>query len=209
MKYSEQAAELIDLLDRDQEEWKESAKTELSKELAADDLQSLNKILREKVTIRGKRALDILDEIGGAPSLDNIGPEAAIALSILATHYSLGATKQVLAAFEACYLQSPANTQLTSIPAMTDLIEVAERRPQKFGTIWLFDENNYPFLPAVVDFQNTNKRRAVYSIGTLRWPKSLAIPESAQPWLHRPISAVNMRPPTEEELKAFCDRMLA
>lgn len=200
MKYPDQSIELINLLAQDQVEWKAHAKAEFVDKLPASKLQDLKLDLRKKVAERGERALQILNEIDSMPSLDNIGSEAAVALSVLATHYSLDATKQVLAAFEDCYKQSPENTQASSIPAMTDWVAIQEHRPQKFGTIWLFDSNNHPFLPTVEDFGNINERRKTYGIGPLRWPKSLVIPEKDQPWLKKPISEAVMRAPTKAEL---------
>lgn len=168
MNFTNKAQELISLLAQDQAKWRAYAKSEFVDKLPTNELYELKLALRKKVVERGERALQILDEIGGSPSLENIGSEAAIALSVLVMHYSLDATKKVLSAFEACYKQEPDNTQVTSIPAMTDWIDVLEHRPQKFGTIWLFDSNNYPFLPTVEDFENINERRKTYGLELLR-----------------------------------------
>jgi hypothetical protein len=88
---------------------------------------------------------------------------------------------------------------------MTDWVAVLEHQPQKFGTIWLFDSNNHPFLPTVEDFENINERRKVYELEPFRWPKSLAIPEEDQPWLKRPVSEAVMRAPTNIELQKLSD----
>lgn len=88
---------------------------------------------------------------------------------------------------------------------MTDLALLLERKPQRFGTQWLFDEHKWPFLPTVEDFEHVNERRAAYGLGPLRWPKSLAISESEQPWLTRPLSELVMRDPTEDEYKQLID----
>lgn len=205
MKYPKQSKELIKLLARDQVEWKAYAKAEFVDKASDEKLYKLKLDLRKKVAERGKRALQILEEIDGLPSIENIGSEAAIALSVLATHYSLDTTKHVLAAFEACFKQSPENTQITSIPAMTDWVAILEHRPQKFGTIWLFDNDNYPFLPIVEDFENINGRRQAYGIEPLRWPKSLVIPEEDQPWLKKPVSEAVMRLPTNTEVQKLSD----
>lgn len=205
MKYPDKSKELINLLSIDQSEWKAYVKAEYIDKSLAEELRKLKVTLRKNVALRGERALEILNEIKSIPSLDAIGKQAAIALSVLATHYSLSATKQVLAAFESCYEQSPQNIQLASIPAMTDWIAVLEHRPQKFGTIWLFDSNNYPFLPIVEDFEDINERRNKYEIEPLRWPKSLVLAAENQPWLNRPISEINMRPPTKNELRTLSE----
>ncbi|HEX7633422.1 MAG TPA: hypothetical protein VF401_03795 [Candidatus Saccharimonadales bacterium] len=205
MKYPRQAAELIDLLAQDQAQWKEYAKAEFIDKLSDEKLQALKHDLRKSVAWRGRRALQILGEIKDQPSLDAIGSEAATALSVLATHDSLEATKRVLAAFEACYRLSTENTQAASIPAMVDWIAVLEHRPQTFGTIWLFDDNDFPFLPVVEDFANINTRRERYSIGPLKWPKSMAIPEEDQLWLKQPIEDAIMRAPTKAELQKLSE----
>lgn len=201
MKYPEKSQELTKLLAKDQEDWSAYAKAEFAEKLSSEKLQNVRLSLRKQATERGKRALQILDEINNKPTLENIGSEAAIALSVLATHYSLDATRQVLAAFEKSYKHSPENTHVASIPTMVDWIAVLEHRPQSFGTIWLVDSNKYPFLPIVADYENINKRRADYALEPLRWPKSLAIPEEEQPWLKRPLSEAVMRKPTDSELE--------
>jgi hypothetical protein len=208
MKYPQQSKELIKLLAQDQAEWKTYAKAEFVDKLPTDELHVLKLNLRKKVKERGEQALQILNEIDKMPSIDNIGSEAAVALSVLATHYSLDATRQVLIAFENCYAQSTENTQLTSIPAMTDWVAILEHRPQKFGTIWLFDSSNYPFLPTVEDFEHINERRKAYGIEPLRWPKSLVIPEENQPWLKQAVSEAVMRAPTEAELQNLTEYYL-
>ena len=154
--------------------------------------------------MRAERALAILDEIG-EPSISNIGGKAAQALSILATHHSLSSTRRVLDAFEALYNKAPEDAYKESIPAMTDWLAILEHRPQTFGTIWLLDENHYPYLPTVANFEHINERRARYGIEPLRWPKSLVIPVEDQPWLKRPIHEATMRQPTAKELEALAD----
>ncbi len=86
---------------------------------------------------------------------------------------------------------------------MTDWMLILEPKPQRFGTIWLFDEEKEPFLPTVDDFEYVNVRREEYRIEPLRWPKSLAIPEEKQPWLKRPLSELRMREPTQKEYNEF------
>lgn len=155
---------------------------------------------KEKARQRIDRMLQILDKIG-EPSIANIGEEGALAVSVLATHGSLEVLEKVLAVFEALDRRDRSNTLYRAIPSMTDLALILRRKPQHFGTQWLFDKNKQPFLPTVEDFSHVNERRAAYDIGPLRWPKSLAIPESEQPWLTQPLSNLVMRSPTEEEYK--------
>jgi hypothetical protein len=208
MKFSKESNELIKLLQEDQEEWKAYAAAKQTSGLSIKQQQKHKEQLRHTTTRRGKRALEIFQIISGVPSIKNIGTEAAIALSVLATHYSLAATKHVLAAFEAAAQQPNNGSLMSSIPAMVDWIAVLEQRPQTFGTIWLFDNNKYPFLPEVDDFEHVNERRDSYGIEPLRWPKSLAIPEDNQPWLKRPISEAVMRSPTKVELQELSEDYL-
>lgn len=200
MKYPKQSQTLVDLLFKDQQEWRAYAKAQYVDKLSQDELDMLKDKLRHKVVKRAESALRILDEIENKPSLDYISSEAATALSVLATHHSLDSTKKVLVAFEQCYQDSPNTTQKQSIPAMTDWVAILEGKPQVFGTIWLFDKNLYPFLPTIQDVENINQKRKEYGIEALRWPKSLAIPEKDQPWLKRPVSEAIMRSPTNAEL---------
>lgn len=204
MNYPDQSSELLQLIKADQTEWRDFARAEFVDKLPEPDLQAKRKILRKKVAERASRALAILNEIG-EPSISNIGQEAAQAISVLATHYSRSATAIVLSSFEQLYKKTPDETYKESIPAMTDWLAVLEHRPQRFGTIWLFDDSQYPFLPTVEDFENINDRREKYGIEPLRWPRSLAIPEEDQPWLRRPINEAVMRTPTAAELAVLGD----
>lgn len=204
MNYPTQATELLDLLEIDQQEWRDFARAEFVDKVPKPELEERRKVLRKKVATRAERALAILSEIG-EPSISNIGGEAAQALSILATHHSLTSTRIVLDAFEKLYRDTPDDAYKESIPAMTDWLAILERRPQTFGTIWLFDENQYPFLPTVEDFEHIDERRVAYGIEPLRWPKSLAIPVEDQPWLKRPVTEATMRQPTIKELEVLGD----
>lgn len=198
MYYPNQAAALIELLKNDQKEWRNYAHAEFVEKKSKTELKQLKTQLRKNVRQRAQLMEQLLQQVG-EPTLDNLGPEACQAVSVLATHDSLETTRRVLAAFEECYKKSPDSTYAQSIPAMTDWVAVLEHRPQRFGTIWLFDDNQYPFLPLVEDFEHIEQRRASYGIGPLRWPKSMAIPEADQQWLTKPLSTLVMRKPTEAE----------
>ena len=201
VKFPEQARELADLLDQDQDEWREYAR----KEFEAHDKSSLGsdkQLLRWRVAKRARRMLEILEDIG-EPSISNIGTEGCLAISILATHASLKTTRCILKSFNDLYARDKTNTRYQSIPAMTDWLAVLERKPQVFGTIWLMDQQGYPFLPTVEDFEHVNERRAIYDVEPLRWPKSLAIPEEKQSWLAKPLNELVMRDPTNAEYSVF------
>ena len=204
MDYPEQAKELIGLLNKDQDEWRNFAKADFEK-ANRDKLSQKQGSLKLKVQRRAERMLEVLDEIG-EPTISKIGAEAAQAVSILATHDSASTLRLVLAKFIDCYECQPENTYYQAIPSMTDVALILEHKPQRFGTIWLFDENKEPFLPTVDDFSHVNQRRTQYGIEPLRWPKSLTIPESQQPWLKLPLSEAVMRDPTDKEYNdAFKD----
>lgn len=209
MTYPQESQELIALLETDQIEWKDFARAEHE----ADDKTSLDTeraALHQRVQLRAERMLEILDTIG-EPTLSNIGADAAQAVSILALHCSSrDILSRVLKAFQTCYGQTPENTYTKAIPSMTDWTLLLERKPQRYGTIWLIDSsNNDRFLPTVEDFKHVNERRKEYNIEPLRWPKSLAIPESEQPWLQRPLSELVMRDPTDAEYHEFADEYLS
>jgi hypothetical protein len=158
--------------------------------------------LKQHTRQRAARMLQILEEIG-EPSISNIGSEAAQAVSILALHEGGAVLKLVLALFDQGYKRDKNDTYYKAIPSMTDWLLLSERKPQRFGTQWMFDSHQQPFLPTVEDFVQINERRAQYDIETLHWPKSLAIPEPEQPWLKRPLSGLVMRTPTDAEYEAL------
>lgn len=195
--YPKQAAELIKLLQEDQTEGIAFAKRYFD----AVDKSSLTEeksTHHERIAKRAERACEILDDIK-EPTLSNIGEKGAQALSILTLHASSNALQECLRAFEISYAKDKENTYSKAIPSMTDWARIMERKPQKFGTQWLFDSNNYPFLYPVEDFEHVNERRAEYGIEPFRWPRSMAWPKAKQPWLKRPLSELVMRMPTEQE----------
>ncbi len=199
--YPNQAQELIKLLQEDQAEKKELGRLYFQ---AADKnyLGEKRRASRLHTRRRARRMLHILDEIG-EPSISNIGADGAQAVSILALHDSTDTLRRVLMAFVALYERDRGETYYQAIPSMTDFLLILERKPQRFGTQWLFDKEKEPFLPIVEDFEHVNQRRAIYGIEPLHWPKSLAIPESEQPWLNRPLSELVMRKPTDNEYAEF------
>lgn len=199
--FPEYADELAHMLKQDQAEKRELGRIYFSTDQIT--LEQTRAKLRHATDHRAKRVLEILAAIG-EPSISNIGADGAQAMSVLAIHAGADEARQVLAAFEALYRRNKHDCFYRVIPSMTDLVLLTDRKPQRFGTQWFFDAHKQPFLPTVEDFENfdrLNERRAEYDIEPLRWPKSLAIPETDQPWLARPLSSLTMRPPTAEEYK--------
>lgn len=205
--FPNQAQRLVALLQADQEEYKAFSNQYYWNGKHDSDSREAKLAFRKHVHARASQMLKILEEIK-TPSLSNIGKDAAQAMSILATHSSLANTQKVLAMFEQCYQLSRENSHYQSIPSMTDWALLLSRKPQRFGTIWLFDKNKQPYLPTVADFPTVNERRAEYDIEPLRWPKSLAIPESEQPWLKQPLSRLVMRDLTDDEYKELAQDYL-
>jgi len=199
MNYPEYSAELADLLLADQDEKKKLGEAFFHD---PDKMQTLQKTTRTNAELRVNRALEILDAIG-EPSISNIGLEGTQALSVLAVHTSIDNLKKLLVSFMKVYEHQRDECYFQAIPSMTDRLLILEGKPQRFGTQWMFDANKYPFLPTVEDFEHVNERRAEYQIEPLRWPKSLAIPESEQPWLKQPLSKAIIRQPTKTELADF------
>ncbi|MDB5175498.1 MAG: hypothetical protein JWM81_356 [Candidatus Saccharibacteria bacterium] len=197
MKYPQYAHELSQLLDADQKEKKDFAKWFFVTKDSAQ-FETERKGLIANTRKRTARMLQILDDIK-EPSLSNIGDEGALAMSVLASHDEPAVLDKILIAFQGLYGHDKEDCRYQSIPAMVDASRLAKRQPQYFGTQWFFDDDKYPFLPIVEDFEDVNERRRKYGIEPLRWPKSLAIPESEQPWLSKPIEQLVMRVPTTEE----------
>jgi hypothetical protein len=204
MNYPAQAEELIRMLEEDQKEWIGFARVEFE---SSNNAKEEWAELKQRAHQRAERMLQILSEVG-EPTLSNIGKEGAEAVFVLAQHDTLATLRKVLTAFTKCYESQRNNAYYKAIPPMTDRMLILERKPQRFGAIWLQDDNKEPFLPSVEDFENVNKRRAEYDIGPLRWPKSLAIPESKQPWLKRPLSELVTRELNDKEYKDFTKEYL-
>lgn len=201
MKYLQLATELAQLLEADQIEKKDFARRYFaSGDPSQFDAEKAE--LERNTKERSARMLQILKEVDGEPSLSNIGTDGALAVSVLASHDGPEVLDAVLEAFEALYQKDRNDCRYQSIPAMADASRLAKRQPQRFGTQWFFDDTKYPFLPTVEDFEHVNERRQEYGIEPLRWPRSLAMPESAQPWLSRPLEDMVMRDPTDDEYAA-------
>jgi hypothetical protein len=201
MKYPKQAKELVHLLQVDQKEWIDFARTDFKSNDGFDSKKEWI-ALKQRAHGRAERMLQILNEVK-EPTLTNIGAEGAEAMFVLAQHDTLDTLKQVLAVFTRYYERQKEDTYYQVIPPMADRVLILERKAQKFGTIWLPGKNKIPFLPTVEDFEHINARRAEYDIGPLRWPKSLAIPQLKQTWLKKPLSELTMRDPTDEEYDNF------
>lgn len=199
MKYPDYAAELAELLRADQTEKRKVGQSYFHAD--KQTLETLKIALRQHTRERTKRMSEILD-IVDEPSISNLGIEGTRAISVLAVH-DPAVLDKVLAAFVALYQKNRNDTYYQAIPSMTDLSLILAGKPQRFGTQWLFDEHKQPFLPTVEDFKHIDERRTTYGIEPLRWPKSLAIPESEQLWLKRPLSELLMRDPTPGERKEF------
>lgn len=199
LRYPQYAQELTDLLQQDQNEWRSFWRSFNNKQNEPSFKIEFERVRRAQHA-RTERMLEILDDIE-APSLTNIGAQAAQAVSVLALHDSLPVLKQVLQSFEQCYARDASDTYMQAIPSMTDRRLLLERKPQMFGTQWEGDGSGIPFLPTVADFERVNERRATYGIEPLRWPKSLAIPEIEQPWLKSPLSELVMRDLTDDEFE--------
>lgn len=197
MVYPDESKELTDLLDEDQKEYKKFAK----KYLLSNNKSSLEKerlVLVKHFRERAKKMRRIVKKIG-LPSISNIGKEANIAVSVLASHASIEDTKFILDIFNKIYKKNKEEVNFESIAALSDIVLVFEHKPQEYGTIWFFDNNLQPFLPTIRNPKELNERREKYGLGPLRWPKSLALDESLQPWLKKPINELIMREPTKKE----------
>jgi len=200
LKYPEFASELVDLLEKDQTEWK-TFWAEYYDRQATLGFKDALKQVKAHQKVRSQRMMIIL-QIIKEPTITNIGSDAAQAISILALHDHITVLSEVHAAFVESNAKNHQDTYYQAIPSTTDRLCILNRQPQIFGTQWDFNEHNYPFLPTVKDFKSVNQRRAEYDIEPLRWPRSLAMPEAEQPWLKRSLSELIMRDVTDEEFEA-------
>lgn len=201
VKYPEYAKELEQALKTDQAVWKSFWAQNYKRQDTPEFEEEFNRV-RKVQNARAARILEILDAIK-LPTISNIGQEAAQAMSIIALHDTFSVLKRVRNTFLDSYALNKDDTYYQAIPSMMDRVRILERKPQVFGTQWDDDpdESIGRFLPTVEDFEHVNERRSDYGIEPLRWPKSLAIPESEQPWLKRPLSELVMRDITDEEFE--------
>jgi len=140
--YPQQAQELIALLKADQDEKREAGRAYF---YASDKklLAAKRAKLKQKTQKRTARMRQILAEIE-EPSISNIGVGAAQAVSVLALHDSLDVLRRVLKIFDDLYERDKNNAYYQAIPSMTDRVLILERKPQRFGTQWLFDAAKQP-----------------------------------------------------------------
>ena len=151
---------------------------------------------------RAVRVLELLDVIGGEPTLENIGADGSQAVSVIALHSRLSVMRKILKAFEASYKKDPASVYYEAIPSLLDRVLIFERKKQKFGTQWMFGTDGKFFLPPVADFSRMNKRRAAHGLNVARHPRDLSygIPKGPPPPETR---ASDQRVPTEAEYTEY------
>ncbi len=198
---SKYAEELEALLAEDQEVWRSFWQMHYRSQGTPAFAAALKEV-RMKLRKHSDRMLAILKSVG-EPSLQTIGPKGAQAMSVIALHSSEDTLAKVLKAFTDCYDRDKTDVYYQAIPSTVDRLRILERKPQRFGTQWEVDEGEGRFLPTVEDFESVDERRKEYGIEPLRWPKSLAIPESEQPWLARPLSDLVMRDITDDEFARY------
>lgn len=200
--YQELADELIAMLSEDQAE-KRRLGMAYFHETDRNKLEVLKMAAKKDGRLRANRMLEILHLIK-QPSLSNIGRDGAQAMSVLALHNN-ASLQEVLDAFNDLYENNKGECLYEVIPAMTDLLLLRSRKPQRFGTQWMFDADKWPYLPSVESMEGIDEKRAAYGVEPLRWPKSLAIPEGEQPWLKQPLSTAIIRDMTDKEWREFVD----
>lgn len=122
---------------------------------------------------RAKRALEILDEIKD-PTIENLGVDGCEAFALVAMHSYLEIMKRVLDVLEINFIKNRANIYYQSIPALKDRVLILEHKKQLYGTQWMVDKDEKPFLIAVEDFSNMNLRRSFYGLDPARRPVNLA-----------------------------------
>jgi len=201
MKYPHYSRELLKMLEEDQRQIRNQAHIEQSLPTEAERQAHAKKVTRD-CHRRAARMLKILDAIG-APTFDNIGPEAAEAVSVFALHSYLDEMKHVLAVYEKQFAIDPASFYKQAIPPLTDRIMIAERRRQKFGTNWSISTEGRWFLIPVDDFANVNALRAQYGLEPIRKPRCLAIGMEEYPLGKGPAGASDQKALTDEEYAEY------
>jgi hypothetical protein len=200
LKYPDHSKELSMLLEADQADKRKIGRLYFEGRLA-DNREDISQ-LKSAAQARMNQVATILEAIG-EPRISYIGHAGVRAAAALTNHGNRQLIAATIAAFKRVEKAEPSDTDLSLIPALIDNLAVLERRPQTYGTMWLFDCNRWPFLYPVLDPGQLLVRRKQYSLGELRWPRSLAIPINQQPWLRHPIREHCMRWPTEREYQEF------
>lgn len=199
MKYPEISAELQQILHVDQEQKRSLG--EVYFKGSAEEIELIRAANRESTTTRTAQVRALLSKLP-TPSVENIGHEGIIALSVLAAHETT-ILPEVLSSFQTLYKTTHRQTYAQCIPSLYDLACIMKHKPQRYGVHWMFNASKQPFLYPVEDIEHIDERRAAYGLGPLRWPKSLAIPQDEQPWLTRPFEEHVMREPTPAEYAEF------
>lgn len=129
---------------------------------------------------RAQIILEILQDIG-EPTIVNLGQDGSKAMTTLALHSYLSLMKQVLKAYEKSYEHALASIDLESIPVLTDRVLILETKKQLYGTQWMVDKNDAPYLIEIIDVDNVTIRRAKYGLEPIKKPKNMASPKNPYP----------------------------
>lgn len=207
MKYPDLAKELLLMLQDDQHEYRNMSQV-MDSMPTSQKREEYRLNLASNSHKRAKRMLEILDVIG-VPTFENIGREAAEAVSIFALHSYLSEMEYVLAIYQKRYAADPDSFYKEAIPPLTDRIMIAEQRKQKFGTNWSVTKGGKWFLIPVDDFANANNLRAKYGLPLMRKPRNLAVGVNEWPLGKGPAEPSDQKALSDEEYAEYTKHMFS
>lgn len=203
VRYPEFQNELIRMAEADQQEIR-------SRYHAISTIKSESKRKAEYAGIakrcheRAERMVEILRSIEN-PTAENIGYDGAEALLLITQHSYVAIMKDVLAIFELLYKQDPKSIPVSYMPALIDRIQILEKQKQLYGTQWMVDNEERPFLIEVDDFVTANTRRKAYGLGPVQLPQNLADGAQRHPLGKGAAYASHQKKLTDEEYAEYSE----
>ncbi len=197
IKYPNIRKELLKLVEEEQRElthvFNNSNKSMVNKKL---DMAMRNCHKRSDHVIR------ILKNIK-EPTVENIGQDGSGAVCTLVMHSHLSLMKDVLHIYERLLEIDKDQIPLKYIPALVDRIKILETKKQLYGTQWMLDKNDNPFLIEIIDFKSVNKRRREFGLNSIKKPIDLTAGHKKRPIGTGLADISNMKKLTKSEFKSY------
>ena len=148
----------------------ESDQSDIKKFFLKNDTSVFDDNERLALAHRCRARANSVNEIVTEHNVKKLDKEAIEATLTVIKHSYLELMKKILVILNNNLDSAQRNTHIESIMSLEDRISVLESRKQIYGTQWMVDENNKPFLIELYDFDKANLIRASYGVKNISLP---------------------------------------
>lgn len=132
------------------------------------------------------------------PTNRNIGTNGSQAFITLVLHSKLIIMEKVAGKYLQLYRKDKESVPAERIPSLLDRISILKTRKQIYGTQWMNDENEQPFLIELHDYENVIKLRKSFNLELISLPHNLSKKGEEYPLGKGTASKSNMRPMSDK-----------